>query len=215
MIGANPDNYYLPQRKLFDSEALADYLRGVHDPATVPLDLTRLGGHSIRGPKGSAPGGPHEEQDRPAGPGGLLRGRRGAGAQRRHGDPGGGGRAQRLRLLSPLETSHMRRCQSMFGQLPCLPTAWVITSARTSKDAHLHRIDARPYGRHGLEPDRLLCRERRDIQTYSMYLYDRAKMADGTISTVCTLDIYRQIANLRSRFESEKSIRVPAGWEPA
>jgi haloacetate dehalogenase len=34
MIGANPDNYYFRQRDLFDPEALADYLRCVHDPAT-------------------------------------------------------------------------------------------------------------------------------------------------------------------------------------
>jgi haloacetate dehalogenase len=35
MIGANPDNYYFRQRDLFDAEALADYLRCVHDPATI------------------------------------------------------------------------------------------------------------------------------------------------------------------------------------
>src|SRR5688572_22519994 len=35
MIGANPDNYYFRQRDLFDPEALADYLRCVHDPATI------------------------------------------------------------------------------------------------------------------------------------------------------------------------------------
>jgi haloacetate dehalogenase len=35
MIGANPDNYYLPNRALFDPDALADYLRCVHDPATI------------------------------------------------------------------------------------------------------------------------------------------------------------------------------------
>ncbi|HEY7033750.1 MAG TPA: alpha/beta hydrolase [Thermomicrobiales bacterium] len=35
MIGANPDNYYYRQRDLFDPEALADYLRCVHDPATI------------------------------------------------------------------------------------------------------------------------------------------------------------------------------------
>jgi haloacetate dehalogenase len=35
MIGANPDNYYLPNRNLFDPEALADYLRCVRDPETI------------------------------------------------------------------------------------------------------------------------------------------------------------------------------------
>jgi len=35
MIGANPDNYYFRQRDLFDPEALSDYLRCVHDPATI------------------------------------------------------------------------------------------------------------------------------------------------------------------------------------
>src|SRR5437588_3639179 len=35
MIGANPDNYYFRQRDLFDPEAPADYLRAVHDPATI------------------------------------------------------------------------------------------------------------------------------------------------------------------------------------
>jgi haloacetate dehalogenase len=35
MIGANPDNYYFRQRDLFDPEALDDYLRCVHDPATI------------------------------------------------------------------------------------------------------------------------------------------------------------------------------------
>jgi haloacetate dehalogenase len=35
MIGANPDNYYFRQRELFAPEALADYLRCVHDPATI------------------------------------------------------------------------------------------------------------------------------------------------------------------------------------
>ena len=36
MIGANPDNYYFRgTRDLFAPEALADYLRCVHDPATI------------------------------------------------------------------------------------------------------------------------------------------------------------------------------------
>jgi haloacetate dehalogenase len=36
MIGANPDNYYFRSRRdLFAPEALADYLRCVHDPATI------------------------------------------------------------------------------------------------------------------------------------------------------------------------------------
>jgi haloacetate dehalogenase len=35
MIGADPDNYYFRQRELFDPEALAAYLRCVHDPATI------------------------------------------------------------------------------------------------------------------------------------------------------------------------------------
>lgn len=39
MIGANPDNYYFRNReqaeRLFAPEALADYLRCVHDPATI------------------------------------------------------------------------------------------------------------------------------------------------------------------------------------
>jgi len=35
MIGADPDAYYLRNRELFDPEALADYLRCVHDPATI------------------------------------------------------------------------------------------------------------------------------------------------------------------------------------
>jgi haloacetate dehalogenase len=36
MIGANPDNYYFRGTcDLFDPEALADYLRCVHDPATI------------------------------------------------------------------------------------------------------------------------------------------------------------------------------------
>ena len=36
MIGANPDNYYFRgMRDLFDPEALADYLRCVHNPATI------------------------------------------------------------------------------------------------------------------------------------------------------------------------------------
>lgn len=35
MIGANPDNYYFRRRDLFDPEALTDYLRSVHDPATI------------------------------------------------------------------------------------------------------------------------------------------------------------------------------------
>jgi len=36
MIGANPDNYYFRSRRdLFAPEALADYLRCVHNPATI------------------------------------------------------------------------------------------------------------------------------------------------------------------------------------
>lgn len=36
MIGANPDNYYFRSgRERFDPAALADYLRCVHDPATI------------------------------------------------------------------------------------------------------------------------------------------------------------------------------------
>ena len=36
MIGANPDNYYFSSRRdLFAPEALADYLRCVHNPATI------------------------------------------------------------------------------------------------------------------------------------------------------------------------------------
>jgi haloacetate dehalogenase len=36
LIGANPDNYYFAGRRdLFDAEALEDYLRCVHDPATI------------------------------------------------------------------------------------------------------------------------------------------------------------------------------------
>src|SRR5215204_1681338 len=35
MIGANPDAYYFRNRDLFDPGALADYLRCVHDPATI------------------------------------------------------------------------------------------------------------------------------------------------------------------------------------
>jgi haloacetate dehalogenase len=36
MIGANPDNYYFDgRRQLFDPEALSEYLRCVHDPATI------------------------------------------------------------------------------------------------------------------------------------------------------------------------------------
>jgi haloacetate dehalogenase len=35
LIGASPDNYYFPNRALFDPDALADYLRCVHNPATI------------------------------------------------------------------------------------------------------------------------------------------------------------------------------------
>lgn len=36
LIGANPDNYYFPNtRSLFAPEALAEYLRCVHNPATI------------------------------------------------------------------------------------------------------------------------------------------------------------------------------------
>ncbi len=35
LIGANPDGYYLRQRDLFAPEALADYLRCVHNPETI------------------------------------------------------------------------------------------------------------------------------------------------------------------------------------
>jgi haloacetate dehalogenase len=36
LIGANPDNYYFAGRRdVFDPEALEDYLRCVHDPATI------------------------------------------------------------------------------------------------------------------------------------------------------------------------------------
>ena len=35
MIGADPDAYYFRNRDLFAPEALADYLRCVHDPATI------------------------------------------------------------------------------------------------------------------------------------------------------------------------------------
>jgi haloacetate dehalogenase len=35
LIGANPDAYYFRDRTLFAEEALADYLRAVHDPATI------------------------------------------------------------------------------------------------------------------------------------------------------------------------------------
>ena len=35
MIGADPDAYYFRNRDLFDPEALADYLRCVHNPATI------------------------------------------------------------------------------------------------------------------------------------------------------------------------------------